>query len=98
MHQVVGAEGQADVVQNAIDFIGWYLLANGGFYLIGKLCRILNARSGLRADVQADLAAIGVGEEIPAKPRHQEKNAEAKPKKHRNKELSARDQTDQQAF
>ncbi len=77
VHQVVGTEWQADVVQNVIDFIRRHLFANGGLYQIGKLCRILNARPGLRADVQDELTAIGVGEEILPEPRRQEKDAEA---------------------
>ena len=77
MHQVVGAEWQADVVENVVDFIRRHLFANGGLYQVGKLCRVLNARPGLRADVQAELTAIRVGEEVLPEPRRQEKGADA---------------------
>src|SRR5271170_1446504 len=93
MHQVVGAEGQADVVQNVIDFIRGHLFANGGLYQVGNLGGVLNACPGLRADVQAELTAIRVGEEILSEPRRQEKGAETDPEKRRNKDFAAHDQT-----
>src|ERR1700722_2965764 len=98
MHQVVGTERKTDIVQNALDFVWGHLSANGGFYQVGKLGRILNACPGLRADVQGKLTAIAVGEEVLPEPWRQEKYSEAKSKKRRNEDLSMRDQTSEQTF
>ena len=98
MHQVVGTEWQANIVQDAVDFIRRNLFANGGLYQVGQLRRVLNASPGLRADVQAELTAIRVGEEVLPEPRRQEKGADAKSEKCGNEDLAARDQTSQQTL
>src|SRR5579859_1229812 len=98
MHQVVGTEWQADVVQNVVDFIGRHLLANRGLHLICKLRRVLNASPGLRADVQTELTAIRVREEVLPEPRSQKKGAAADCEKRWNEDLAAHDQASQQAF
>ncbi len=95
VHQVVGAERQADVVENAVDFIGWHLFANGRLYQVGKLRGVFNAGPGLRADVQAELTAIRIGEEVLPKPWRQEKGTEADCEKCRNEDLAVQDQTRQ---
>src|SRR5580658_7235527 len=96
MHQVIGTEWQADIVQNAVDFIGRHFFANGSLNQVGKLRGILNAGPGLRADVQAELTAIRVGEEVLPEPRREEKGAEAESKKCRNEDPAVSDQTSQQ--
>src|SRR5271163_468692 len=98
MHQVVGTERQADIIQNAVDFIGRHFSANGSLNQVGKLCGVLNACPGLRADVQAELTAIGVGEEVLPEPRREEKGAEAESEKCWNEDLAVSDQTSQQTF
>src|ERR1700678_3899177 len=98
MHQVIGTEWQADIVQNAVDFIGRHFFANRSLNQVGKLRGILNACPGLRADVQAELTAIGVGEEVLPEPRREQKGAEAESEKCWNEDLAVFDQTSQQTF
>src|SRR5258708_4182966 len=98
VHQVIGTEWQADVVENAVDFFRRHFLANGRLYQVCKLRRILNACPGLRADMEAELTAIRIREEVLSEPRRQEKCAEAEREKCWNQDLASHDQTSQQSF
>ncbi len=71
----------ADVVENAGDFPRRNFRANGMVDLTGQPLGFLDARAGVRADVQQKLSGIHRREKIPAEHRRQQPGRDAKQEK-----------------
>jgi hypothetical protein len=72
---VHGAVGQADVIENVVQFGGGDLVADVGFDQVAQPGGFFNAAPGGSAYVQNELAAIGAGKEILAQPGDQQEGA-----------------------
>src|SRR5581483_3273305 len=65
------AIGQADVVNDARDLLRRNVRADGTVDQVAQACGLFDSRTGARAQVQLELAAIHGWEEISAQPRDQ---------------------------
>ncbi len=65
------AVGQADVVDDAVHFVGRHHLTDGGFHHVAQPRHLFDTRSRLGSHVQNKLAAIRVREKILPEPGHQ---------------------------
>ena len=70
------AVGEADVVEDVVEFGGRDLFANGVFDEVAELCHVLDAQPAVATDVEDELAAVGRGEEVLAEERQQQKGGE----------------------
>src|SRR5437870_4432722 len=89
--RVDAAERQPDVIEDAFHLRRGDLPAYRIFHQVANARRLLNARSGFRADVQPELPAVGGWEEIAAEPWNQQESAAANRKKRRDEENAAID-------
>ena len=70
--QVNSGSGQANVIDDPLEFLGWDILFDHGFDLIDELGRFFDPRSSHGADVQLKRSRIHRRKEILAKKRHQD--------------------------
>ena len=77
VRHVDGAVRQADIIDDAGDFLRRNDALDGGLDQIAQARGLLDARAGLGAEVQIELAGVGGREEILAEPGNQQKNGRA---------------------
>ena len=66
VREVDAAVGYAQVVEDRLELGGRDELADLGLHAVGDEGGLLDARAGGSAHVQADLAGVHAGEEVPA--------------------------------
>ena len=71
MHGVVGAVGQAEVVEDIVDFPARNLAADGCFDLVGQTRSFLDTGAGFGAHVKDEFAGVGAGKEVLPEKRQQ---------------------------
>src|SRR5277367_5776456 len=77
-HKINLTERKADVVENAVNLRARDFAANRILHQIAQTRGFLNARSGLRTQMENELSTVGAGEEVLAEPRHQKKRRSAR--------------------
>src|ERR1041385_3227403 len=83
---VDGAVGQADVVEDHVELRGRDLAPDRGLHQVRDARRLLDAGAGLGPHVQADLAAVGVREEVPPQVRREQEREQADAQEDRDEE------------
>src|SRR5690242_7618703 len=83
---VDGAVGQADVVEDHVELRGRDLAPDRGLHQVRDARRLLDAGAGLGPHVQADLAAVGVREEVPPQVRREQEREQADAEEDRDEE------------
>ena len=85
--QVVDAAvGQADIVEDVIEFVRRDLAADAGFHQVAEARGLFDACAGLGANVQKELTVVGGGEEVLTEPWDQTARREAQHQKARNED------------
>ncbi len=95
---VHGGVGKADVVEDVVHLAGRDGLADGLLDEIAEPSGLLDAGSGLGADVQDEGAVVGGGEEVLAEERDQEQRDQAGEQEERDEELAGFDQLGEKRF
>src|ERR1017187_5579213 len=94
--QVLGIQGavrQADVVENVVDLRSWNFLADLSLHQVEQARGFFNAHSGRAADMENELPAVGLGEEVFAKERYENESRKTKPEERRNEDASTEDES-----
>ncbi len=84
--EIDAAIGDAEIVENGLQFVRRDRLANGGVDLVGEARGFFDAKAGARAEVHADLAGVNFGEEVAAEDEEQAAGEEAENQKARRKQ------------
>ncbi len=79
--RVQRAVGQADVVEDVVDLISWYLLTDLSLNQIEQLRGLFNTHSRRRPDMENELPTVSLREKVFTKERYQAKGDEAEPQK-----------------
>ena len=77
----------------AVDLRGGDFLADGIFHQVAQARGFLDPQAGFAPEVENELAAVGIGKEILAEPRHEQKGAQTNREKDRHKKKAAADET-----
>ncbi len=89
VHPVDGAVGQADVVEDHVQLAGGDLAPDRRLDQIAQARGLLDAGAGLGPQVQDELPAVGVGEEVLAEPRSEQEGGQTDDQEDRNEDRSA---------
>src|SRR5258708_3350771 len=90
--------GQANIVNDVLEFACRYLPSNRLLDLIAKVGRFFNAHSGGSTQMKLESAAVNAGEEVPAQPRNQNyQRAETTREKHNQENTPVMETKSQQA-
>src|SRR6267378_2810611 len=73
VHEIDGAVGQADIVQDVVHLALGNLTPNRAFDEIAQLRGLFDPRAALGSEMEDELTAVRIRKEVLTKPRHQEK-------------------------
>src|ERR1700735_1107047 len=72
IREIDAAVGQTNIVDDVLDFAGWYLPSDRLLDLIAKVGRLFNAHSSGSTHMELESTAVHAGEEVPAQPGDQD--------------------------
>ena len=84
--EIDAAVGQANVVNDALDFVRWNLPSNRLLDQIAQVGRFFNAHSGGSTQMKFESTAVNAGEEVAAQPRNQNRQGAETEGKERDQE------------
>src|SRR5260370_32988635 len=91
VHEIDGAVGQADVVQNVVHLALGNLAAYCALHEIAELRSLFDSRAALGAEMEDELATVRVRKEVLTEPGHQEKRPSTGQKKDGDEEYPTSD-------